>query len=361
MWSDGKSVGAMPRATLPGGLQEFTRTSALETRPRAAGTVRTTAAVHRAFTLVELLVVIAVIGVLVGLLLPAVQRVRSAALRTSGLNQLKQIGLAMHNHAAAFGRFPAGYLSSPGHPLADPQTLDAPPGWGWGAFLLPYLEALAVHDQIDFGRSCQDPVHLQAVQAVVPAFINPGAADGSEPAEIRDESGTLLAVWGRSHYTANVGHDEPWGYDPPLADWTSVANGPFYRNSMTRPADVTDGLSNTVFVGEHSVISAKTWVGVLPGAVSCPLDPLRHPFTECDRAATLVLAHSGPAAGEPGVIHPPGFPTCHVCQFYGPWPDSGAQVVLGDGSTRFIPTGIHVDTWAALCSMNGDEQVQHED
>jgi prepilin-type processing-associated H-X9-DG protein len=117
-------------------------------------------------------------------------------------------------------------------------------------------------------------------------------------------------------------------------------------------ADVTDGLSNTVFIGEHSVVSDKTWVGVVAGADVCPIDPNRHPFTVCDRAATLVLCHSGPAATEPGIVHPPSFPTCHVCQMYAPWSNGGGQVLFGDGHVQYIPTSINLNTWAALSSMN---------
>ncbi|MBL8865660.1 MAG: prepilin-type cleavage/methylation domain-containing protein, partial [Planctomycetia bacterium] len=91
------------------------------------------------------------------------------------------------------------------------------------------------------------------------------------------------------------------------------------------------------------------------GAEVCPLDPVRYPFTSCDAAATLVLCHSGPAPAEPGVVHPPSFPTCHVCQMYAPW--QGGNVLLGDGSVRFVPTSVNLNTWAALASIRGGEVV----
>ena len=175
--------------------------------------------------------------------------------------------------------------------------------------------------------------------------------------EVKDDHGTRLAELGKSHYVANVGQDEPWGYAPPLQHWHQVATGPFYRNSRTRLADVTDGLSNTVFLGEHANVSDKTWVGVVPGGMSCPRDPHRYPFTQCDAAATLVLCHAGPSLAEPGVIHPPSFPTCHVCQMYAPWSAGGGYVLLGDGSVRFIATEINLDLWAAMCSIRNGEVV----
>ncbi len=298
------------------------------------------------FTLIELLVVIAIIGTLIGLLLPAVQRVREAAARTQSQNNLKQMGLALHNHEVAAGRFPPGYQVSPD------KAGDGPPGWAWGTFLLPHLEQNALHAQLKLGLPCDDPANAAVVKTAVKAFLCPGAPNASPTITVTGAGGAALGEFGRSHYVANVGQDEPWGYDPPLSDagWRQKSSGPFYRNSKVRTADVTDGLSSSVFVGEHTTISDKTWVGVVPGAEVCPADPKRHPFTTCDGAATLVLCHSGPAAGEPGVVHPPAFPTCHVCQMYAPW--GGGNVLFGDGGVRFVPVSINLDTWAALSSIS---------
>ena len=166
------------------------------------------------------MVVIAIIGLLVGLLLPAVQAARESARRMQSQNNLKQMGLAIHNYESALRTFPSCYVSNVGSPASSPATLDAPP--------------------------CRS-----------------------------------LARFGKSHYVANNDQDEPWGYQPPLADWRIVASGPFYRNSRVRVADVTDGLSSTVFIGEHTTISDKTWVGVVPGSYSCPKDPQRFRPATC--------------------------------------------------------------------------------
>jgi prepilin-type processing-associated H-X9-DG protein len=181
-------------------------------------------------------------------------------------------------------------------------------------------------------------------------FINPAAPNAGPTMKVKDAGGAVLAEFGVSHYVANNGQDESWAYDLPDLSGTR-GTGPFFRNSKTRVASVTDGLSNTVFLGEHTTVSDKTWVGVVPGAEVCPNDRSRFPFTECDAGATLVLCHSGPAPGEPGVVHPPSFPTCHVCQMYAPWA-GGGQVLFGDGHVQFIPTSINLNTWAALSSMN---------
>ena len=303
-----------------------------------------------AFTLIELLVVIAIIAMLIGLLLPAVQKVRESAARLQSTNNLKQLGLALHNHHDTAGHFPAGYLANTRGPAVNPDTLDAPPGWGWGVQLLPYLEQDNLYKQLRLDLPAWHPTHAALVKTQLKVFLNPGAPNQGATMQVKTETGSVLAEWGRSHYVANNGQDESWAY--PRHDLSGIrGTGPFYRNSRVRIGDVSDGLSNTVFLGEHTTVSDKTWVGVHPDAACCPIDPHRFPFTACDAPATLLLCHSGPAAGEPGVVHPPSFPTCHVCQMYAPWA-GGGQVLFGDGHVQFIPTSINLNTWAALSSMN---------
>src|SRR5512135_3856053 len=106
------------------------------------------------FTLIELLVVIAIIGVLIALLLPAVQAAREAARRVQCVNNLKQIGLALHNYHDAVGALPMGYAAS--RPFVDGLT-DTTPGWAWGAMILPQLEQSALFNAVNFSLPVEGP------------------------------------------------------------------------------------------------------------------------------------------------------------------------------------------------------------
>jgi prepilin-type N-terminal cleavage/methylation domain-containing protein/prepilin-type processing-associated H-X9-DG protein len=331
-----------------------------ETRRSTARSVKRPVA---GFTLVELLVVIAVMGILAALLLPAVQAAREAGRRSQCLNNLKQIGLALHTYHDAVLAFPPAYVADTRHSTRDPQTYDGPAGWGWGMLLLPYIEQGSLHQQFQSNLPCSDPANAAAASTPLKVFLCPSASGNDTPTfDVRDASGTVLARFSRANYVASAGQEEGWGPNQ-RESYTQIADGPLYRNSPTRMADVTDGLSSTLFIGEHSsILSNKTWVGVVPGAMVCANNPQRFPITACDYAATLVNVHSGPAAGEIdpvtgfAPIHPPNSPLAHVCQMYAEHP-GGANIVLGDGSVRFVSQMINQLTWAALSSRAEGELV----
>jgi prepilin-type N-terminal cleavage/methylation domain-containing protein len=199
------------------------------------------------FTLVELLVVIAIIGILVALLLPAVQAARESARRTQCTNNLVQLGVAFHNYHDTHGVFPPSYVSQPGggglNGAPDPATRDAGPGWAWGTLLLPYLEKAPLHDRFDFSRPCWDPANAEPARATLDEFLCPSATGPTEqPFPVVSNSGTTLATFARSCYVANAGQNEPWLRT--VDSYEGIADGPLYRNSGTRSADVTDGLSS---------------------------------------------------------------------------------------------------------------------
>jgi prepilin-type N-terminal cleavage/methylation domain-containing protein/prepilin-type processing-associated H-X9-DG protein len=313
---------------------------------------------ERGFTLIELLVVIAIIAVLIALLLPAVQAAREAARRIHCNNNLKQLGLGFHHYHDTFGQYPSGYLTLIGgnavHGPPDPDTRDTGPGWAWGTQLLPSLEQGPLYASLNVALPCWRPENTTGVRTTLGTFLCPSVSESSKVYDVQNVNGDRMAAFARSHYVANAGRLEPWGYT--IDDWSSYADGPIYRNSRTSAATVTDGLSNTVFLGEHTaILSDKTWVGVVAGAATCPTP--RFAFSTCDFPATQVLIHSGPEPGEhPPVIHPPNARSCHVCQMYAEHP-GGGNVLLGDGSVRFIKESINQLTWAALASIRGGEVI----
>jgi len=348
---------------------------------------------RRGFTLIELLVVIAIIATLIALLLPAVQQAREAARRSQCKNNLKQLGIALHNYHDTHSCFPAGYYSygtstgsGPGWAEIDPTTWDAAPGWTWSMMLLPYLDQANVYNALNVNLPCWNLANAGAAQTTLPVFLCPSSSGGDEPFLVRDASGNPLTkggaqlLFGRSHYVASHGQESCWGecgasttgtvftniYTKATktvtinGDAGQVADGPFFRNSRRRMRDVTDGTSNTIFLGEHSSrLSDKTWVGVVPGAYTHPR--FSSPENGPDAAATLSLIHAGPSGGELDItgfpiIHPVNFPTYHVGQMYSEHV-GGGHICMGDGSVRFVSENIDLLLWAALSSINEGEVI----
>jgi prepilin-type N-terminal cleavage/methylation domain-containing protein/prepilin-type processing-associated H-X9-DG protein len=317
---------------------------------------------NEGFTLIELLVVITVIAVLIALLLPAVQQAREAARRSQCKNNLKQIGLALHNYEGTSRLLPPGYVSVPGFATIDPISGDWGTGWGWLTHLLPNLEQIPLYNSLNLNLNCWDPANAVLVQTSVPAFLCPSSANPGNTVNVEDVNQNTLVVFGRANYVHNVGWNDLWSAPATVPqDYGGVANGVMYRDRSVKVSDVTDGLSNTVFVGERSAnLSDAVWPGVMPGSAHFARPPYGSvgsggPGTNWDSGGSYVGAHSGPSIYEfPVVIHPPNSPLGHTDQMQS-LHAGGAQILLGDGSVRFISQSVSLSIWSGLCSRNGGE------
>jgi prepilin-type N-terminal cleavage/methylation domain-containing protein/prepilin-type processing-associated H-X9-DG protein len=316
-----------------------------------------------AFTLIELLVVIAIIAILLGLLLPAVQKVREAAARAKCQNNLKQLGLAMHNHESALGYFPPGYeqKQSPSYPSIPAFR------WRWSAIarLTPYLEQTAIYNACDLDNPLYDASgnvlnskgNQLAVQQLVPILLCPSDPRSSTRPD---------PLHGPTNYCVCVGSGRNG------ATRLETADGMFYRHSKTRFADIPDGTSNTAMMSE-SLIGPNTgsasapltpqqrdlvyaWIGgggAMPGSCASPIEYRTDRNTRwADGDAYETLYDHG---------YPPNSPNVDCISTSANWKGarsrhtSGVNLLRADGSVRFLANTVDAVAWGNLGSRAGGE------
>ncbi|UUO07300.1 DUF1559 domain-containing protein [Blastopirellula sp. J2-11] len=316
------------------------------------------------FTLVELLVVIAIIGVLIALLLPAVQQAREAARRMSCTNNMKQIGIGLHNHHDTYGKFPPGMLTQdpylPG--ATTPTRTWNNHGVFWSTFLLPYVEQNALFDLLsehlnNFDR--QAPFQWWShpsgnlASNIVPGYMCPSDTSGDYfPGfpEWKHGKSNYVAVAASGYSGQDLGdadRDSPTRAVPipgyTLPGYNATYNGCFWHNSKTNFASITDGSSNTFLVAERDGLAipngrnASHWMG--PDNATF----LNQGMTGIDADPTyrLNVTPTGIDLNQwdtPGSLH-----------------TGGANFLLGDGSVHFISDTIDGLTYEGLGSRNGGE------
>ena len=313
---------------------------------------------RRAFTLIELLVVIAIIAVLIALLLPAVQSAREAARRGTCINNLRQLGIALHNYNDTVGSFPPGYLS-----LMDPVTFDNDgPGWGWLARTLNQMEQSALYNSINFVLGIEFPANQTSRLTVVSSFLCPSDAFIQTTFTVVDSTttgtmpGAPICVVASSNYLGSVGSGDPSSLFPWIIDdddgppGRDNGNGIFFRNRSLNIATITDGTSNTFLVGERSQnLSRGSWTGAVTNA-AVPLVALQaEAGLDPEGGGALVLSHTGEG-------HGPNSPSglAHGDQYWAMHP-GGANFLFCDGSVRFIKEQVGFAIFQALATRAGGE------
>jgi prepilin-type N-terminal cleavage/methylation domain-containing protein/prepilin-type processing-associated H-X9-DG protein len=309
---------------------------------------------RRGFTLIELLVVIAIIAILIGLLLPAVQKIREAAARMSCQNNLHQIGLALHNYHDTNGQLPPGSVwIPPGYDTAAAES-------SWITWLLPFIEQDNLFKTANmnrgFGQGSPNHPNNFIGSSVIKAFRCPSDGD----VDISRWGSSI--DWARGNYVANNGIG-------PMTETTTPNTtrplGVFSLNSKTKLAGISDGTSNTVFVSELIKVpgSIPTTAQLNPGGndwrgvMHYSEGPLyQHNYTPNSpvpdqvRQGMCVSDPAAPCLGTTTSWNPKLIVFTARSRHAG-----GVNVVMGDGSVRFATNNISLTTWQALSSPQGGE------
>jgi prepilin-type N-terminal cleavage/methylation domain-containing protein len=319
---------------------------------------------RRGFTLIELLVVIAIIAVLIALLLPAVQQAREAARRSSCKNNLKQIGLALHNYHDIMKTFPPGYVAGPTAPYSN--------RFAWSAQILPQLEqgnlpfafttlVYSNNNQADLiGNDRYIAQKLAVFQCPSDArneieTINSSTGTttngGASFTNLQVSRGSYVGVYGTPPSTAPGATTQQNNLSPSNAtnaiNVLPTSNGMFYRNSKRGLRDMTDGTSNTCVVGEVAQ-GVTTWSGFYNDATEILGVGGRSPILGSTNPYPGVSINPPLTSGGVAVPEVGAFSSQHT---------GIAQFLLGDGSVRSISQTINMNILGALCQRNDGQPV----
>jgi prepilin-type N-terminal cleavage/methylation domain-containing protein len=301
---------------------------------------------RRGFTLIELLVVIAIIAILIALLLPAVQQAREAARRTQCKNNLKQIGLAIHNYEGTHRVFPPSSTSGLGMGVwGYPGTGPSDPAihlHSFASLILPYVDGANLYNSIDYNVSALAPANQQAASEILsfyrcPSFTGPDFSD--DPLYVTTVGFDRFAI---RNYVA-MGARTIVGLSGAIP-----ADGVMYPGSRTGFRDITDGTSNTIMIAETRETKASVWIDGTAASVAARSFALLPPTYAADAVSINV---------EP--YFPPGIFPNSIGQNWGPssFHTGGAHHLLCDGSVQFLSENMDVGVYDSLTTRNGGEVV----
>jgi prepilin-type N-terminal cleavage/methylation domain-containing protein len=297
-----------------------------------------------AFTLVELLVVVAIIGMLIGLLLPAVQAARESARRAHCVNNLKQVGLAAHQHHDAYGKLPPGWVQAP---FTVPQGRIVEGGHGFFPFLLPYIEQSALAKIYRWDKRCQGPDNQQVAIRHLPILQCPSAAPDRWVTEHDEPANYDYGGKGACGDYAGVRDVDVRLVDLGLVDPVVNNQGVLSRDYLTSFKDITDGTSQSLLVTECGGRPELWRAGQpVPGA-SAPGGAWV--------GGTLIL-FQGSAPDGATRLGPCAINCTNLQEPYGFHPQ-GINAVFADGSLQFLESTIDIRVFARLVTRAGEEVV----
>jgi prepilin-type N-terminal cleavage/methylation domain-containing protein len=286
------------------------------------------------FTLVELMVVSGIATLLSAQLFPAIQQAREAARRSQCKNNLKQLGLSLHNYHDVYSGLAPGWVGvDPATKGPDARGVN---GFGWNARILPFIDQAPLYNKLDFSTRVDDAANVKLIATAIPMLRCPTDTFAKKVWKIKDEKDAPLIDLATTNYVGSFGTEDVAKCEKMKTGEVCEGNGVFYHNSLLKMSDITDGISNTIAVGERigdeKTDHLSTWSGVIAKG--------KHPFAR--------ILGSSQAALNAKERHPSDYRSAH---------EKGVQFLMLDGAVRFIASTLDQKTFQAITTRGAGDEV----